>query len=706
MAIDTETMQLIERIVARSIANATSLKGAAGEIAKGVTQYVGARYVPLFAEPLEWDGTKAYEPLTIVLHQGNSYTSRQYVPVGVDIDNDSFWALTGNYNAQVEQYRQEVKAFDGRITSNANAIEAETTNRVAAVAAEMERAQSSERVLQSNIDAENTRATQAESKLTEDLEAEVNRAKAAENKLSLNFNTTVKSYTNVSDLKSDTAISAGVVAVTEGFYDRGDGGNGIYAFVDSENEANDIDVFQCQNNLKAVYIGTSTDIRKFGCSETNSNNSDIINAVIVKYNSIEIPDKSFLITKPITVDKFQVVKSNNGYLYGGSTPNGTCFKIVNTKAQHDNQIRTIMSGNLTLSRFETGLELSSQDAKYDVTGIIENITFSDVTVNIHIYPVNTYKLTFNDINLNGNVGIHYGGATKANSGELITFNNIFTGNLGCIFKADAFGEFTFINSSFDSSCLAFDCDYAYISCVNCHFENLNARKDYSYYGLIHAKNMRTHLTMSNCALVAGTDRVDGSTVWSDTPCKVVIENSVIYSNTPGVEKMFTYPVQEHDNTSISTANMPNIAISNVPPRMPPLKAIADNKISEYPGLSLNKLEQDKFSTDGEYFYYDNTDGASKVTGNILYLTDNPDTVFGYMGVYNEPVADCSLTLFSQVMPWNGAPTYDNAVTTLKVNPLSFATNALIPTGEYKSFRQNLQLTIAPHTKLKFKFMVS
>lgn len=706
MAIDTETMQLIERIVARSIANATSLKGAAGEIAKGVTQYVGARYVPLFAEPLEWDKTKAYEPLTIVLHQGNSYTSRQYVPVGVELTNESFWALTGNYNAQVEQYRQEVKILDGRVTANANAIETETTNRIAAVTAEMERAQSAERVLQSNIDAENVRATQAENKLTEDLKSEINRAMAAENKLSLNFNTTVKSYTNVSELKNDMTVSAGIVAVTEGFYNRGDGGNGIYAVVASEDKANDIDVLQCQNNLKAVYIGTSTDIRKFGCSETNTANSDIINAVIVKYNSIEIPNKSFLITKPVIVDKFQSVKSNNGYLYGGDTPNGTCFKVVNTKAQYDNQIKTIMSGNLTLSRFETGIELSSPSAKYDVTGIIENIVFSNVTVNIHIYPVNTYKLSFNDIYLNGDVGIYYGGATKANSGELITFNNIFTGNLGCICKSEAFCEFTFTDSSFDSSCLVFDCTYSYISCINCHFENLNARKDYRYYGLIHAKDKRTHLTMSNCALVAGTDRVGGSTVWSDTPCKVVIENSVIYSNTPGVEKMFTYSVQEHDNTSISTANMPNIAISNVPPCMPPLKAIIDNKLSEYPGLSLNNLTQGKFSTDGEYFYYDNTDGDSKVTGNILYLTDNPNTIFGYMGVYNEPVTDCSLTLFSQVMPWNGAPTYDNAVTTIKVNPLSFATNALIPTSEYKSFRQNLQLTVAAHTKLKFKFMVS
>ena len=152
MAIDTETMQLIERCVARAMANATSLKGAAGEIAKGVTQYVGARYVPLFAEPLEWDKTKAYEPLTIVLHQGNSYTSRQYVPVGVEIDNDSFWALTGNYNAQVEQYRQEVKSFDGRITANADAIVKEAEDRAAAVTAEKARAEGAEQTLQANIE--------------------------------------------------------------------------------------------------------------------------------------------------------------------------------------------------------------------------------------------------------------------------------------------------------------------------------------------------------------------------------------------------------------------------------------------------------------------------------------------------------------------------------------------------------------------------
>lgn len=80
----------------------------------GTRQYIGARYVPLFGrkdeESIEWDNTKPYEPLTIVLYQGNSYTSRQFVPVGVAITNQEFWAITGNYNAQVEMYRRETAA--------------------------------------------------------------------------------------------------------------------------------------------------------------------------------------------------------------------------------------------------------------------------------------------------------------------------------------------------------------------------------------------------------------------------------------------------------------------------------------------------------------------------------------------------------------------------------------------------------------------
>lgn len=86
-----------------------------------VREYIGARYVPLFMG--EWNSANAYEPLSIVLHEGATYTSRQAVPIGIAITNETYWVLSGNYNAQVEAYRREVQTFDDRITENADDID-------------------------------------------------------------------------------------------------------------------------------------------------------------------------------------------------------------------------------------------------------------------------------------------------------------------------------------------------------------------------------------------------------------------------------------------------------------------------------------------------------------------------------------------------------------------------------------------------------
>lgn len=77
----------------------------------GTRQYIGARYVPKFASPVEWDNVRSYEAMTIVTHLGNSYTSKIPVPAGVDIENGEYWVNTGNYNAQVEEYTNKVNAL-------------------------------------------------------------------------------------------------------------------------------------------------------------------------------------------------------------------------------------------------------------------------------------------------------------------------------------------------------------------------------------------------------------------------------------------------------------------------------------------------------------------------------------------------------------------------------------------------------------------
>lgn len=69
--------------------------------------YIGHRYVPKIVG--EWDITKSYEGLTVVVNEGGSYTSKKAVPVGVALTNNEYWVITGNYNAQIENYREEVK---------------------------------------------------------------------------------------------------------------------------------------------------------------------------------------------------------------------------------------------------------------------------------------------------------------------------------------------------------------------------------------------------------------------------------------------------------------------------------------------------------------------------------------------------------------------------------------------------------------------
>lgn len=86
-----------------------------------VTQYIGARYIPLFYQASDnsnsWEAGVVYEPLVIVTYLNQSYTSKIPVPasVGNPADNPHYWAMTGAYNAQVAQLSQDVQDLDDRL---------------------------------------------------------------------------------------------------------------------------------------------------------------------------------------------------------------------------------------------------------------------------------------------------------------------------------------------------------------------------------------------------------------------------------------------------------------------------------------------------------------------------------------------------------------------------------------------------------------
>lgn len=93
-------------------------------------RYVGARYVPQFADPIKWDPNRSYEALTIVDYGDNRYTSKIPVPEGVDIANTVYWVLTGasndkldHYIVEAEGYREEVGEYNKTVDEYKEAVE-------------------------------------------------------------------------------------------------------------------------------------------------------------------------------------------------------------------------------------------------------------------------------------------------------------------------------------------------------------------------------------------------------------------------------------------------------------------------------------------------------------------------------------------------------------------------------------------------------
>lgn len=68
--------------------------------------YIGERYVPKFDG--NWDNSKTYEPLIIVIYANNTYTSKKYVPAGTLPTDTDYWALTGNYNGYIAQLQSDM----------------------------------------------------------------------------------------------------------------------------------------------------------------------------------------------------------------------------------------------------------------------------------------------------------------------------------------------------------------------------------------------------------------------------------------------------------------------------------------------------------------------------------------------------------------------------------------------------------------------
>ena len=167
----------------------------------GTSMYIGARYVPIFADPVEWDDEREYEPLTIVVHNGDCYTSKCYVPKGAQLppypegqtkywvktsdynyqfadlkktvtdlsrlveqfqkDNEHFTELINGWNEKVQQWETEMTAWGERLDT----VESNVADLTASLNAEIDRAKAAEQANAAAIAQETTDRQQAISEL-------------------------------------------------------------------------------------------------------------------------------------------------------------------------------------------------------------------------------------------------------------------------------------------------------------------------------------------------------------------------------------------------------------------------------------------------------------------------------------------------------------------------------------------------------------
>lgn len=244
----------------------------------GKRQYIGARYVPIFGRKNEdsiiWDNSAPYEPLTIVLYQGNSYTSRTYVPEGVEITNAHFWANTGNYNAQVEQYRRDT----------AQAVEYFTN-------------------------------------YTDEAVEQVNEWLTATQNM---YNIKPFAFNTVADMQAaHESLYVGAICRTSGFYAADDNGGAWYVITDN-GTANNMDIIGCGDTLLANLVITDAFVtpEMFGAhGDTETNDVRNIQA---SFDYAKANGKQFVmvgtyrINDTLTFSDCNIKAENSTILYGGT----------------------------------------------------------------------------------------------------------------------------------------------------------------------------------------------------------------------------------------------------------------------------------------------------------------------------------------------------------------------------------------------------
>lgn len=561
-------------------------------------QYIGSRYVPIFGRvgesSCDWDNTGDYEPLTIVLYQGNSYTSRQFVPAGADISNTDYWVLTGNFNAQVEQYRLRTVALENALPIT-------------------------------EFDGTDTVKKYVDDTALDTLDA----AKIA----------SAQVFDTVAEMKA-ADLANGMICHTNGFYVSGDDGAAWYEIKDT-GTANEMNVIACGDLFAHLIYGDAVKLEQLGAYGDDSHDDSACFAqAAALVNVVYLNSKTYKIN--IEIDKSDVCVYGTGQRSTILKPYDTAKPVIKIN-NHDNHIICIKLGDFYIDGDNAninGIEFGDIGAaKLSDYHVMKNILIQNCTNGIYINS-RLINCVFENIECSRN----------ANCGLLIDDGNTVNNNVfnHCLFNSNVNEGIRGVSSTANGgvNCLFFN---------ECNIEgNANSNDTTRLYGVYFDVPRNLVLNESyieNNAYTNGAPITDGAAVYLNgtlgfatiKDCLVWGSDYYLYSNLSNANvnvtggridgKLYsggTYTANEFRGYTLERVNndvsSPDNGFSGVVKSLNPLHL----NVIPYSETALKELRSTAYSTQGDITLPDMTDNYSygriiifiPLTGSITVPTNS------------------------------------------------------------------------------------
>lgn len=326
-------------------------------------------------------------------------------------------------------------------------------------------------------------------------------------------------YNSVADMKIDTKLKVGDMAVTLGYYNANDGGGAEYRIIKGDYEDDGGSYHKLNNNLYAeLTFNNQINSKQFGVIENLDVSVPLQKFFDFAYKNrnkkFDLMGGNYIISNTITINPYIEIKLNGNAVFTDNNENEITFNIISNINEttndrqgithlFDNSGGCIILSNNKRSIAKIALSINSvvSSSAKRINCNIKGLQIVGYDIGISLNTFNTYYMEFEKVEISqARIGIYIGkNNTVNNSGENISFKKCLITRSDCAIYSKTSIRTDFIQNSFDfNSCLLYipsansNCEVNFVRCwiEGYGFKTIDNQKTSfeGFSGLVYAAN--------------------------------------------------------------------------------------------------------------------------------------------------------------------------------------------------------------------------